>query len=194
MTTYRERREARAERLRGWADSREAKAQTAYERADSIASQIPFGQPILVGHHSEGRARRDQDRIWNGMRRSVEHADKAASMRSKADNIDAAAARAIYSDDDNAAEALEARISKLEAERDRIKAFNAAVRKAKQVTSDALDLLDAKQRADYLGTAERCAYILGPCGTMPAYHLSNLGGNITRNRKRLEQLRRKANR
>jgi hypothetical protein len=33
---------------------------------------IPFGQPILVGHHSEGRARRDQGRIESGMRAGVE--------------------------------------------------------------------------------------------------------------------------
>ena len=32
---------------------------------------IPPGQPILVGHHSEARARRDKKRIDSGMRRAV---------------------------------------------------------------------------------------------------------------------------
>ncbi|MDF6190723.1 DUF3560 domain-containing protein, partial [Escherichia coli] len=32
---------------------------------------IPPGQPILVGHHSERRARRDAQRIENGMKRAV---------------------------------------------------------------------------------------------------------------------------
>ena len=32
---------------------------------------IPLGQPILVGHHSEKRARKDAERIENGMRKAV---------------------------------------------------------------------------------------------------------------------------
>ncbi len=31
---------------------------------------IPPGQPILVGHHSERRTRRDAQRIENGMKTS----------------------------------------------------------------------------------------------------------------------------
>jgi predicted RNA methylase len=38
---------------------------------DAIADNIPLGQPILVGHHSEKRARRDAARIENGMRKAV---------------------------------------------------------------------------------------------------------------------------
>ncbi|SAQ01247.1 Domain of uncharacterised function (DUF3560) [Klebsiella michiganensis] len=38
---------------------------------DALASAIPFGQPILVGHHSERRARRDAQKIENGMKRAV---------------------------------------------------------------------------------------------------------------------------
>jgi hypothetical protein len=37
-----------------------------------------------------------------------------------------------------------------------------------------------------------CPYQLGKNGAMPAYALSNLSGNIKRNRDRLEQLRRQA--
>jgi len=37
----------------------------------AIADNIPFGQPILVGHHSERRARRDAEKIENGMRKAV---------------------------------------------------------------------------------------------------------------------------
>lgn len=44
--TYRERRLAKAERLREWADKREEKADAAYSTAHNIGSQIPFGQPI----------------------------------------------------------------------------------------------------------------------------------------------------
>jgi hypothetical protein len=50
MSTYRERREARAERLREWADKRAEKAGAAAERASEMGAAIPFGQPILAGH------------------------------------------------------------------------------------------------------------------------------------------------
>nr|WP_130953837.1 DUF3560 domain-containing protein [Klebsiella pneumoniae] len=33
----------------------------------------PLGQPILVGHHSERRARRHAQKIENGMKRAVMH-------------------------------------------------------------------------------------------------------------------------
>jgi len=49
-----------------------------YNAAKEISSYIPFGQPILVGHHSEGRHRRDLQRIDDNMRKSVEASDKAA--------------------------------------------------------------------------------------------------------------------
>ena len=43
----------------------------------SIADNIPFGQPILVGHDSECRARKDAQRIEDGMRRAVKMWDTA---------------------------------------------------------------------------------------------------------------------
>ena len=63
MTTYRDRRIAKAERLREWADKRDAKAVTARAAADQTADMIPFGQPILVGHHSERGDRNRRDRM-----------------------------------------------------------------------------------------------------------------------------------
>jgi protein-L-isoaspartate O-methyltransferase len=36
-----------------------------------IADGIPLGQPILVGHHSERRARKDAEKIQGGMRKAV---------------------------------------------------------------------------------------------------------------------------
>lgn len=169
--TYRQRREARAERLRGWAEKREQKAAQAFEQADRMASVIPFGQPILVGHYSEGRDRRYRDRIDSKGRKGVEHAQKAREMASKAANIEAAAERAIYSDDPNAVERLQERIAELEAERDAIKAENAAFRKAHK---SELAAMTAYQRDQVL--------------PHPSYRLTNLSGNIKRNRDRLAQL------
>ena len=41
------------------------------DEVERLAAMIPPGQPILVGHHSERRARRDAQRIENGMKRAV---------------------------------------------------------------------------------------------------------------------------
>lgn len=189
--TYRERRLAKAERLRGWADKREEKSDASYQRANSIAEMIPFGQPILVGHHSEKRHRRDLARIDNGMRGSIEHAKKADEMRSRADNIEDAAERAIYDDDPDAIERLTARIDELEAKRGRIKAFNAAVRKSPHAPD--YNHLTDKEKKDYISTIKSCPYMLGKNGEFPAFTLTNLSGNINRQKKRLARLERKKN-
>jgi hypothetical protein len=70
-TSLVERAEARAVRFDGYSERRGQEADAARRAVDSIADNIPFGQPILVGHHSERRARKDAERIENGMRRAV---------------------------------------------------------------------------------------------------------------------------
>jgi hypothetical protein len=184
MSTYRERREARVQRLEEWAGKREARSEAAWEAEHKIGEMIPLGQPILVGHHSEGRARRDVARMQSLASKSLEHSRKAEEMRSKAANIAAAAERAIYSDDPDAPERLAEKLASLEAERDRIKAFNASCRKGDPDFS----VLTEQERSEYDSTKRVAAYMLGKRGEMPRYVLTNLGGNITRTRKRLEQV------
>ncbi|WP_261642995.1 DUF3560 domain-containing protein [Erwinia mallotivora] len=65
------RQEERAERFEDYSDKRAADSAQALDAVERITSAIPLGQPILVGHHSERRARRDAQRIENGMRRAV---------------------------------------------------------------------------------------------------------------------------
>lgn len=180
--TYRERRQARADRLDGWADGREQKADAAHDTAKAKADLIPFGQPILVGHHSEGRDRRTCDSIAAGFDRAHEHGKKADEMRSKAANIRGASDRAIYSDDPDAVERLAEKIAGLEAEKARIKAYNATCKKG----APDLDLLDEKQRANILSTIR--VGMARPDGGFPSYALSNLNGTLNSTRKRLTAL------
>jgi len=70
-TSLVERAEERADRFGGYSDIRMQEAGQAREAVAAIADNIPLGQPILVGHHSERRARKDAERIENGMRRAV---------------------------------------------------------------------------------------------------------------------------
>lgn len=67
-----DRAEERAERFEDYSYKRADEAQSAREGVEAVAGRIPFGQPILVGHHSEARARRDAQRIDHGMRRAVQ--------------------------------------------------------------------------------------------------------------------------
>ena len=182
--TYRERREAKAERLREWAGKREAKASAAFQRADQIADMIPMGQPILVGHYSEKRHRADLDRINRGMGAGFEHAEKAKEFDRRAAGIDHQLETSIYSDDADAIPRLWERVWALEAERDRIKAYNASCRKG----APELGALDDSQRETLAMVTRVAAWQLGKGGAFPGYALSNLSGNIARLRKRLAEL------
>ena len=67
-----ERSEERADRLEARSDKKKAESASAYAAAKQVASFIPFGQPVLVGHHSEKRHRRDLEKIERGQRKSFE--------------------------------------------------------------------------------------------------------------------------
>lgn len=182
--TYRERREARAERLRQWAAKRETRAEQAAASVDTLTSLIPLGQPILLGHHSQRRAERDRDRIVNGTRRVVEHSTKARDFTSRAENIEAAAEHAIYSDDADAITRLKERIAGLESERSTIKAYNAACRKG---TADPATL-PANLARELASSIRVWGDVQCPGGRFPSYTLRNLSGNINRNKRRLAAL------
>lgn len=70
-TSLVERAEQRSKRFNEYSDNRNDDAEAARNAIAAISDNIPIGQPILVGHHSECRARKDVERIDNGMRRAV---------------------------------------------------------------------------------------------------------------------------
>lgn len=67
-----DRAEERAERFEEYSDKREEEAERAHAAVDEVAKRFEGGQPILVGHHSERRARKDAERIENGMRKALD--------------------------------------------------------------------------------------------------------------------------
>lgn len=83
-TSLVDRAEMRAERFEGYSERRADDAARARDYVESIAGGIPLGQPILVGHHSERHARRDAERIENGMRRAVKMWETAGYWKSRA--------------------------------------------------------------------------------------------------------------
>jgi hypothetical protein len=83
-TSLVERAEERAERFDGYRDNRQADAESARAAVARLADNIPLGQPILVGHHSERHARKDAARIENGMRKAVQMWDTAEYWKQRA--------------------------------------------------------------------------------------------------------------
>ena len=78
-----ERKLEKAERYKTYAANAEARAENRSNTAKEISSYIPFGQPILIGHHSERRHRRDIERIRKNMEKSAEESEKAEYLKSR---------------------------------------------------------------------------------------------------------------
>lgn len=57
MNSYEAKQAARKARFEERAEQASAESASTYNRARDMAQAIPFGQPILVGHHSETRDR-----------------------------------------------------------------------------------------------------------------------------------------
>lgn len=62
----------RADRFEEYSGNRAKDAAAAHGQVQAITDHIPFGQPILVGHHSERHARKHAERIENCMRKAVQ--------------------------------------------------------------------------------------------------------------------------
>jgi hypothetical protein len=53
------------------------RADARFSASHAITGSYPMGQPVLVGHHSEGRHRRDLERADSHMRKGIEELGKA---------------------------------------------------------------------------------------------------------------------
>jgi len=183
--TRRQRKEYRLQQRLEWAESRDHKAETALGAAKQIADQIPLGQPILVGHHSEKHARKDAERIDNNMRKGLDSHNMAQHHRDRAAGIERQLETSIFSDDPDAIERLEEKLAKLTAKRDRMKVINAEIRKGgewdKRLTFTQEEKRDLELAARFNGVAG-----------YPGYALTNIGATIRATNKRLESLRNQA--
>ena len=133
MNDYEQKKSDRIERLRGRAQRSAAEGHTSIGAARAMGERIPFGQPILVGRHSERRHRRDIDRIDAKYRRGFEALEEAKELNRRADAAETSSA--IASDDPDAIAKLEAKLAAQlaaqRAEHAREVAGNKAIRAAK---------------------------------------------------------------
>lgn len=190
MTT-REKLESKLEKRREWAVSRQQKAEAASNRASRISERFAFGQPILIGHHSQRGAENDQKRMHDAMSASVQNADMAEHHVSKAEGLSQMLDKSIFSDDEDAVERLEERIAKLEREQKQCVAINKICRNKKTTEEEKIAIL--KEQFQKLND-ETINGLLHPKYSFekpgfPSYVLTNRNGNLNRLRKRLEQVK-----
>jgi hypothetical protein len=178
---FAERRAARVERYQDSAAKAEKEGTAAYNQAKSMAACIPFGQPILVGHHSEGRDRNFRAKIGTKFEKAFTLSKKAEHYAARAES--AASNTAISSDDPEAVVKLREKIEQAEAHHAMMKAANKLL-KAKTLDRAALNAIGlADDMIDHLLKPDFCGRI-----GYADYSITNSGANIRTMKKRLEYL------
>jgi hypothetical protein len=127
--TYEDKQMAKLERYQDLARRHKNLSVSSYEASHKATDGIPFGQPILVGHHSEKAHRKAIDRSWNLMGKSIEEQEKAEYYEYKVSNI--LNPTSISSDDENALDKLQDKLRVLEDKRFKYKEVNKQARKNK---------------------------------------------------------------
>lgn len=192
MNHYEQRQEARRERLEARAERLRKEAAGAFRRADlrEEVSGIPFGQPILVGHHSERRHRAVIARAHAAM-------GKGVALSKEADKVEARAAGVglggISSDDPEAIRKLKVELAEHEERHALDKAINAAIKRnwkngheAQVAAIVALGYSEALAEKLLVPPYPRLPRLVG----IPAYSLSNRSANMRRIRLRIAHLER----
>lgn len=85
--------ESKGERFEGYSGNAEKRSDAAFNASRNATAGIEFGQPILVGHHSEGAHRRAIARSDNAMRKAVDESKKADYWANRAQSALARAQR-----------------------------------------------------------------------------------------------------
>lgn len=185
---YADRMSERLNRMRRRADKAEREGHSALTQTRARADLIPFGQPILVGHHSERRDRNFRDKIHNGFRRGYEALERAQAIRRRVDSAESN--RVVSSDDPLAVVKLRVKLMELEDRQQHMKAVNDAIRRAlKQPEETRVDWL-ANTLSFKRETAERLLSktdFMGNLGYAP-YQLRNNNANIRSTKQRIAEL------
>ena len=189
MNAYEARQEARRERLLAIAAKLEREGNARYSRARELASLIPMGQPILVGHYSERGDRAFRNRINNMTTRGFADMAAAEKMRAKAEAVGSGG---ISSDDPEAINKLREQLAGIEkAQRDMKRANLAIRRNAKEGEAAQLAALVELGYSEAMGLQMLKPDFCGRVG-FPGYALSNNNANARRIRERIAQLEQRA--
>lgn len=178
MNAYEEKIEARKQRYEELAVKKNAESAALLTKAHDLASAIPFGQPILIGHHSEKADRAYRKRIVSTDHKAYEASKTADYYKDKAASVGTGG---ISSDDPEAIQKLTAKLESLQKLQGRMRLANKAIRK------------DDKQALKDIGFSEKeiaalyTPNFLGGLG-FASFQLSNNNAEIHRLEKRIKNL------
>lgn len=184
LNWYEEKQARRKERYQDLADNAAIKSNAIYFQARNMADMIPFGQPILLGHHSEKRDRNFRSKITKTFEKSFKESNKSDYYERKAASVGKAG---ISSDDPDAILKLEKKLARLEKSQENMKLVNKIV-KNKKMTHD-----EKHTEIMKLGFKDKSANelltgnIVGTIGFAP-YALQNNNAEINRVKKRISSL------
>ena len=190
MNNYEEKRQARIDRYKGRAIKSREESSNLWDEAQKMGSAIPFGQPILVGHHSEKSDRNYRDRLTRKREKSIESMDKADYWEQRANAAEKN--HAISSDDPEAVRKLKEKIAGAERNQELMKAANKIIKK-KISNEEKFNEL----KAIFPSVSELALHkllepdFMGRIG-FAQFNLSNNNANIRRMKQRLEELERRA--
>ena len=119
--TYQQRVEAKKDRFEALAHHAAAESNTTFSRAQSLGASIPFGQPILIGHHSERSDRNYRARISSTYQKALDLQGKAEHYAHKAAVVGTGG---ISSDDPDAITKLTTELEKRQLVQTRMKEAN----------------------------------------------------------------------
>ncbi|RFM34414.1 DUF3560 domain-containing protein [Chitinophaga silvisoli] len=177
---FEQRKQNRIENAKAQAEKNSLLSDRQYSAAQEIASYIPMGQPILVGHHSEKRHRRDLDRIHNLHGQSIQSAEKARYYEAKAKTIEENTA--ISSDDPQALTKLREALKECEDLQIFMKEVNKCIKKKDK--EGFLKLPGTSEAKWIVVNTPDCFNSKG----FARYKLTNNGAEIRRLKKRIAQL------
>jgi len=173
---FEERKENKISTFKERAEKASKLATQEFTMAKELGSVIPFGQPILVGHHSEGSHRALLKKIDTKHRKASEAYDKAAYYEGRAETAETNSS--ISGDDPEAAERYQAKLEKLVKSQEYMKSVNKAWKQGKAALM-ALGLSEAD--SEKLTSEKR-----PPC---PSWMLGNNNAEIRRVKEKLETLK-----
>ena len=189
MVTKREKLERKLEKREEWAEKAREKCSEEFETARKITENIPFGQPILVGHHSEKKHRRDIERSASHMDKGCAEYRKAEYHEEKARGLSRMLENTIFSDDEDANERLTEKLGDRRALQEGYKRINKIIR-SKQLTS--AEKVKEILLVGIVGE-ENATEMVGRGYGIPAYAMQNNNGEIRRLEQRIKEItRRKA--
>jgi len=183
---FESRKEKRISRYKELAEKNEDLSTQQFKRASEMASVIPFGQPILVGHHSEKRDRNYRAKI-NGLQ------DKAMASSNKAQYYAEKAAIAesntsISSDDPQAIEKLTEKLEAMQQLQELMKAANKIIKNEKLSEAQKIEKLAAHNIKEKYAIELIKPDYCNRTG-FPGYRLTNNNANIKRVKDRISKLK-----